>query len=331
MNIASFLQGSNSPLQGGSPILQGSAPYLQGSSPALQVTKDPSTLPSTTPLVVRSAAAIPAPPVSTPAPVNPNATPAPAVVDKSNDINQNLSALDATKSLLSGGLSSIKSSLARLFGNYDTEANTNSTGYNDQSTVNKSNFLRNTQSALASAAQGRQSLFRILAQLGALNGSGVNLANNAVQAGANADISGANETFGTNQTGLDSAFGLFKTADQQRREEAQRLSDESEQDLRAKVAGNQQSIYGNLSNDYAEMGDKENAKTYSDLLASLFPSIAANSVPAGAPTYSPAGYTPPSLSTYASGGSTVKATPSAGISGLPGLSAYIAPTKRKTI
>lgn len=341
-SIASFLQGGGQPavpgvaqassdgstLQGSSPTLQGSSAYLQGSSPNLQPAANPSSFPPST--VIHQPAPASTTLGSVPAPPNPNATPAPAVVDKSNDINQNLSALDATKSLLSGGLSSIKGALASLLGRYDTEASSNQTSYNDQSTTNKGNFLKNVQSALLNAAQGRQGLFGVLASLGALNGSGLELANRAVQSGANQDISGANDNFATNQGGLDSGYGAFKSADQVRRDEAAKAEVEAEKALQAQVAGNQQTIYGNLANDYADMGNSGQAKAYSDLLAALFPTIAANAVPATGPTYTAAGYTPAPLSRYISGGTTVSSTPANGTAGVPGLAAYIAPTKKVT-
>lgn len=325
------LQPTGTNIQGSSATVQGTAPTPQGSSPKLQVTANPFLLPSNATIKTSSpVTAAPSAVPSAPAPAAPPAT-APAVVDKSNDISQNLSALDATKAMLSGGLGSIKGALASLLGRYDTEASANQSNYDDQSVTNKGNFLKNEQSALVNAAQGRQGLMGVLASLGALNGSGVTLANSAVQKGANDDISGANDTFATNQSALDTGIGSFKTADQQRREDAAKAEADAEKSLQSQVAQNQQSIYGNLSNDYADMGNSGQAKTYSDLLASLFPSIAANSVPSSGPAYSAASYTPASLSSYLSGGTTVNATPAAGAAGLPGLMAYVAPSKKKEI
>lgn len=270
-------------------------------------------------------------PPANPAPANPNATVAPAKVlpDRTNDINQNKAALEGTNSLLTNGISSIKNALSSLLGKYDTESGANEANYTDQSNSNKQGYLKGQQSALLNAAQGRQGLFGVLASLGALNGSGVELANRAVQQGANADISGANDVFATNQSGLDTNIGQFRTADKSRREDAAGAATDAEKALRSDVAQKQQGIYSNLSNDYADMENAGEAKRYSDLLAALFPQIAQNAVPSAGPTYQAAGYTPASLDSYLSGGTTVNATPAAGLSGLPGLLAYVAPSKKR--
>lgn len=333
------LQGASTvPVQGSTLSVQGSSPTLQGSSPILQPTVNPQTLPTTATIHVPSkpvtaAPAAPAPALPTAlAPANPTgaSTAAPVLPDRSNDISQNQAALAASNSMLTNGLSSIHSSLTDLLGKYGSEGTANEATYGTQSDTNKGNFLKNMQSALLNAAQGRQGLFGVLASLGALNGSGVDLANHAVQSGANADISGANDTFATNQSGLDTSIGEFRTADQQRKDQADKDAAAQEQALRAQVAGNQQSIYGNLANDYSDMGNAGQSKQYSDLLASLFPTIAANSVPSSGPSYSAANFTAPALSSYLSGGTTVNSTPSSGLGGLPGLLAYTAPSKKKT-
>ena len=187
------------------------------------------------------------------------------------------------------------------------------------------------QSALLNAAQGRQGLFGVLSSLGALNGSGVDLANHAVKAGADTDISGANDNFAGNQSGLDVAIGKYRDADKLRREDAEKAAGDAEKGLRSDIATKQQSIYGNLSNDYADMEDAGNAKKYSDLLASLFPQIAQNLVPSSGPVYQDASFQAPNLNNYLSGGTTVDTTPVNGLTGLPGLTAYIAPSKKREV
>jgi len=337
--INGVLQTGSNNLQGSATTLQGSSPTIQGSSPTLQNTISTQQLqpaagisvlsPTNTISTAPKVTATPTPTVSpSPAPA-PAPAPAPVIPDRTNDINQNMSALDATKTLLSSGLSSVQNALSGLLGRYGTEAAGNESAYGDQSVSNKQGYLKGVQTSLLNAAQGRQGLFGVLSSLGALNGSGIDLANRAVQGGANSDIAGANDIYATNQSGLDTGIKKFRDADQIRRDEAARAAEDAQRGIRSDVAQKQQTIYGNLSNDYADMQQADKAKQYSDLLAALFPEIATNIVPTSGPTYQGANYVAPSLADYLSGGTSINSAPVSGISGLPGLTAYIAPTKRR--
>lgn len=320
--IGNLLQGSSGT------SLQGSTPTtpLQGSSPVLQPTVNPAQLPPTT--VIHTAADVPVvKPATTPAPVI--TTPAVEKPDKTNDINFNKAALDASGTQNATGLSAIQATLDGLISRYGSEATDAEGNYTEQSNTNKNNQQRNTQAALINAAQGRRGLFGILASIGALNGSGINLANRAVQTGANEDITGANDTFGENQTGLDTAIGTFRTDDARRKEDANKSADASRTDLTHDTAVNNQKIYSQLADDYSAMGDEGNAKMYSDLAAALFPQIAQTSASTPALTYAGAAFTPSTLSKYVGGDQStqVQATPASGPLSLPGLVA--GPAKKR--
>lgn len=266
------------------------------------------------------------------APTDPNGTGGAGAntVDRSNSIAVNQAALAAAEQQRTGGLAAIQDALAKLMGRYSGEASANEENYTGSSNTNKNNLQTGTQAALINAAQGRKGLFGVLSSIGALSGSGISLANNAVQKGANDDISGANETFGDNQSALDTNIGQFRTADEQRRKDAEDAAIASRTDVENKVAGSKQKIYSNLADDYSQMGNAAEAKRYSDLVASLFGQIAETSVPTGGPAYAGAAYSAAPLAKYVGGGANtqVATTPSTGGGALPGLVAYN-PLKRK--
>lgn len=269
------------------------------------------------------------------APANPNATVAPAapvLPDRSNDIRANEAALSAADTQRTSGLATIQDTLNKLIGRYADEAKTNQANYGESTDTNKNNLQRNTQTALLNAAEGRRGLFGILASLGALSGSGINLANEAVQKGANADITGANDTFSENRGALDTSINAFNAADKRRREDAATAAETSRTDLENQVLQNKQKAYSQLADDYSQEGKAADAKRYADLVASLFPDIARTSVPPAQIAYSGASYTPASLAKYVGGdtGTQVQTTPASGANPLPGLLA-LTPLQRKKI
>lgn len=272
------------------------------------------------------------------APASANRTAAPAggaggsgaaKVDKSNSINLQLAGLGALDTQTATGLSSIEQALARLVGQYDTEASTNEKNAADQSTTNQSNLQRNKQTALVNASQGRQGLFGTLSSLGALSGSGIDLANRAVQKGANDDLSGAADNFSENQQNIDTAIGQFRQEDKMRRENASTSAENAKQNVRNDAAKQRMEFLRQLADDYTAMGDTASAKRYADQAAGLYPEVARTNVPNANLTYSGASFTPTSLANYIAGADStqVRATPTGGSAAIPGLIA--SPNKKK--
>lgn len=254
------------------------------------------------------------------------------VVDKSGDIALNNAALGSTDANTATGISKVDQALAGLTGQYDTEKTTNQGVYQTNSDQNQNNLQKNKESALVNAAQGRQGLFGTLASLGALNGSGVKLANNAVQTGANQDLSGAADTYGGNQSSLDTAIGTFNSADAKRREDARIAADNAKTKVQNEGLTSKQKIYTTLANDYQAEGDTGNASKYTGMASELYPQIAATNVPDTTNLgYSAAPFTAPSLSSYLAGGAStaVSATPTSGRPGIPGLIANTSQLKKK--
>lgn len=268
---------------------------------------------------------------STPAPSSPNgggSAPAPKP-DRSNSIALQNAGLEALGGQTQAGLSAIDKALARLLGQYSEEAEANEGVYGTQSTTNQQNLQRNKQTAYVNASQGRQGLFGTLSSLGALSGSGIDLANRAVQRGANEDLTGASDNFSENQSNLDTAIGTFRAEDKRRRGDAEFSAGNAKTNVQGEAAKQRQQFYTQLANDYAQMGNDAESKKFATLAAQQFPEIAKANVPNANIGYSGAAFTPASLQSYVAGAdsTSVQTTPGGGGFSLPGL--FATPTKKK--
>jgi hypothetical protein len=254
---------------------------------------------------------------------------APPKPDKSNDIALNNAGLSAVDSQLSTGLSSIDAALAKIRGQYDIESTANEKLYGDQVVTNTNNLQKNKQTAYVNAAQGRQGLFGTLASLGALNGDGISLANNAVKKGANDDLAGANDNFATNAQSLDTAIGTFRREDKMRRENADTAAENARLNARSEAARSKMTFLSNLSNDHAEMGNSGEAKRFADMAAALYPEMARTTIPNANIGYTGAAFTPGTLAEYMAGtdSQVVNSTPVQGGMGIPGL--IVSSTRKK--
>lgn len=253
----------------------------------------------------------------------------PKAADRSNDIALQLAGLNAVDSQYTSGLGAIDKALASVRGQYDTEAKTNEGQYRTSSDQNQNNLQKNKQTALVNAAQGRQGLFGSLSSIGALSGDGIVLANRAVQKGANEDLSGAADSFGENQSALETSIGTFRQEDARRRKEAESAAEGAKTNAARDAAESRMKFYTNLSKDYADQLDSGNAKKYTDMAAALYPELAKTSLPNTNIGYSGAAFTPTSLANYVAGADStqVNMTPSTGGLTPPGLVA--SPTKKK--
>lgn len=255
--------------------------------------------------------------------------------DKTNDINLNQAGLGSVDTQTAAGLSAIDKALGTLNGQYDEETGANNKTYQTNSDTNQGNLQKNKQSSFINAAQGRQGLFGTLSSLGALNGSGIELANNAVKHGADLDLSSAADNYATNQSGLDTAIETYRREDKSRRENAELQAGNAKTNVNNDAARSKQNFYKNIANDYDLMGNAGGAKDYSDRAAALYPQVAATNVPNANLGYSAAAFNSPSLASYiaGAGGTQVSASaanPSGPAGQLPGLSASESKKKQPT-
>lgn len=269
------------------------------------------------------------------APQNPNgggqaaAPAAPPKVDKSSSIALNNAGLAAVDQQLNSNVSAIDRSLNDLKGRYNAEATANEASYTENSNNNQNNLQKNKQTAYVNAAQGRQGLFGTLSSLGALSGSGIDLANRAVQKGANDDLSGAADNYSENQSGLDTSIGTFRREDEFRKKDADTRAADAKVNASNQASKDRLNFFGNLINDYSAMGDEANAKAFTAKASALYPALAETSRPNASLNYSSAAFTAPSLENYLAGADStvVNATPTQPGQELPGLVA--APTKKR--
>ena len=278
-------------------------------------------------------------PPAQPPPQNPNGGggggySAPPKPDKTNDINLQTAGLAATDEQERTGLSRVDETLRSLFTNrYDPEAQAAEKNYTEQSDNNTNNFQKNKQTAYVNAAQGRQGLFGTLASLGALSGSGIDLANRAVQKAANDDLGGAADAYDTSATQLNTAIDTFRREDKARRSEAETSAENARLNVRNEANKARLQFLGNLANDYADMGNEAQAKAFSARAAELYPSLAKTAVPNANISYSGAAFTPGTLADYLAGtdSTLVSATPTQPGQTIPGLVASSNPFKRKQL
>lgn len=249
------------------------------------------------------------------------ATPAKVYEDKTNDIGVQNAGLASTDINTANGAKGIDDARTRLGATYGAETAANETNYSNESNANLNALQGGKQSALVHGAEGRRGLLGTLSSIGALSGDSIALANQAVQTGANADLAGVNNTFSTNQTGLDSAIGTYRRENDARIKYADTAAANAKIDNTNKGLQSKQAFLRSLSDDYTAEGKSAQAKSYSDQLAALYPQIAAN-VPSADLTPQTAAYTPATLATYLGANNTsVGTTPAPGSSptSLPGL------------
>lgn len=255
-------------------------------------------------------------------------TPAKVLPDRSNSINAQNAAINALASMRESGLGSIRSSLANILGGYDSDLTRAEGNFNEQSGTNKSNLQKNMQAALSNAAQGRMGLFGTLSRLGALSGSGIELANRAVQKGANQDIAGANDAFEETRTNLTQNIESFRNEDKKRREQTEASAADAERAVENQILSKRQGYYSNLADDYAQMENAAQSKRYADMAAALFPDLATTGTPAPLTAIS-ANFNPTTLSRYVAGGGNAVSTVPSNTGSLPGLIANIPGIERR--
>lgn len=221
----------------------------------------------------------------------------------------NRAAIDATEQAIGSlgteqetGYSNIDDSYESLIGGYDKERTRNEADYKEQGVTNNQNLLKNKQNALLAAAQGRRGLRGTLAAIGALSGTGSELADRAVQTAANEDIGEAAETFAGNASTLDKAWDRFDEEDEDRRAEAGTARKNQRTALEGSIAEKKQNFFQKMAELFAEGGDTAAAADWLGRAGGLNETIAAKTR-VGATPFSKRGaaFTPGDLESYLAG------------------------------
>lgn len=221
----------------------------------------------------------------------------------------NTAAIDATNQALGSlgteqdvGYHNVDDSLRSVTGKYDAEAQRNEGDYTQSSDTNATNLQKNKQNALVAGAQGKRGLYSTLAAMGALGGTGRELADRTVTDAANNDIGEAADTFAGNQTTLDKSIRNFRDEDKQRRAEAQTSATNQKTALEGSIASKRQSYYQKLADLFSSGGNSGEAARYLGLAGGLNNEIASKSRVAATPiTERSAVFAPGELDQYLAG------------------------------
>lgn len=159
---------------------------------------------------------------------------------------------------------------------------TNENTYNNQVQTNTGDRATAVQNAEQAAATGNQGLRAVLANLGALSGTGEILAGRAVANSANSDIGGADKTYQTNANAISGAKASYDNAKADRDNALHHALDTDNQTARA--TGIQ-----DILNDAKTQGD---IPTYNKFLPQLVQATApSTAIAATHSTYNPAAVT----------------------------------------
>lgn len=227
-------------------------------------------------------------------------TPAPVLNQAAVDATQR--AIESVDTEQNVGYRNIDDSFGSLIGKYDVERGRNKADFDENTFTNTQNLSKNKQNALLSAAQGRRGLRGTLASIGALSGTGGELADRAVTTEANQDLGEATETYGTNARSLGKAWKRFDEEDQDRRREAETAKVNQRIALEGSLAAKRQSFFQKMAELFAEGGNTSAANDYLGRAGALNEEIAQKSRVGATPfTQRAAAFTPGELENYLAG------------------------------
>lgn len=228
------------------------------------------------------------------------------------------------------GNQNIADSYGSVIGKYDRESGKAEGDYTEQGITNNKNLIKNKQNALVAAAQGRRGLRGTLASLGALSGTGAELADRAVTQGANQDIGEATDTATTNAISLDKAIGNFRDEDKDRREAAQTEQTNQRTALEGSIAAKRQQFYQKMAELFSEGGNEGESANWLNRAGDLNNEIASKTRVAATPfTERTAAFTPGDLESYLAGTGDMTVSASNGVSSPLGTPTILAGRKKK--
>lgn len=249
----------------------------------------------------------------------------------------NQAAVDATQAAINSldtelgtGYGNIEGSYGSLIGKYDVEKSRNKEDFDEQTFTNTTNLGKNKQNALLAAAQGRRGLRGTLASLGALSGTGSELADRAVTTEANQDLGEATETYGGNARQLGKAWDRFSEEDEDRRREATTARENQRTALEGSVLSKRQQFYQKMADLFAEAGNTGEASNWLNMAGGLNEGIAARTRVGATPfTARTAAFTPGDLENYLAGAGDLRVNVGPGGTGARTPSSIFAGRSRK--
>lgn len=220
----------------------------------------------------------------------------------------------------------------RAISGYDAQDALDHQAIEQNTQQNEGNYTANNQAALLNAANAATGLRGVLASIGGLAGSGVNVVKKLVGLAANSDTGAARTTFNTNATDLSQAAANTTQLEKQRRDDAAATLENNKQNNNAQVLNSKQSIYQQLASLFGAgtaQGDQ-----YASTAASLAAPIAATTKATVAPyAASSSLYSPTALATYLAGTQRLNASATGGTGGSLPINApgYNSTTKKDSL
>lgn len=250
-----------------------------------------------------------------------------AIQAQANPLLQALSGLDTT---LSNNLKGVRDTYDQQMREYNDRFARDRANWEENVATNEGGLQSQRQNKMLSGARLSQGLNSILASMGALNGTGQFLANQAVEGITNRGLGEATETFQANARNINSAWEEAEQEARNREERAKQIRADQEANVRADILNRRQKILSDLGNLYGP--DTVEGARYLGQAGSLYGQIAETTRPNVA-QYQEASslYSPEALDSYLSGiGNTQVTSESRGSGGgVPVNSPLFAGTRRR--
>ena len=164
---------------------------------------------------------------------------------QANPLRQALAGLDTT---LSNRLSQNQGEYDKVLQQYNEMDAQDAAAHAKQVGDNEAALTSQRQSQMLQGARLGNNLQSVLASMGALNGTGGFLANQAVQGIVNSGLGSAKEAFDTNAGNINTAYEQAEREQRQRRDDASTLLANKNSNTRADVMTNRQNILNQLGN-----------------------------------------------------------------------------------
>jgi len=204
----------------------------------------------------------------------------------------------------------------RAIEGYDASDAADRASFDQNTQQNERSLTGGNQAALLNAANASTGLRGVLASLGGLSGSGMDVVRRLVGLAANQDTGAARKNFDVNAEGLNQSFSMAEREQRQRRGDAEATRDNNLANNEADVLNSRKSIFESLANAFGAGTAK--GGEYASKAGALAAPIAATTRGSVAP-YAKASstFSPAALKSYLGGTQNLEVNTSGGGSSTP--------------
>lgn len=210
--------------------------------------------------------------------------------------------INSLDTILANGLNGADEDYTNVKTAYDTEDAANLENYKGDVQKNEISRDGNTQASLLGAARGSRGLYATLASLGALSGTGRQIANRAVATEANADLGAGERSFDTNVESLFNTRSAVEKQEKQRRLDAEKTWKDTRQNAEHDYFKGSQDLAKEMSGLWTDAGNNGEAGNWLNRSSTFTPQMAAKTKvnPAKYAT-DPLAYKAPAMNDYLGG------------------------------